>query len=155
MSVDNWSARSPIHLSAYVMWRLNWIHPFFGGNGRTSRAVSYLVLLAKLGYVLPGVLSIPEQIVTNRQPYYQALDDADLRWHRKQVVDVSKMEELISQMLLIQLGGVLDAARRAGYRQVSLTVHPDNPAQHLYAQCGFRKVERRANGFHLMVAPLA
>ena len=49
----------------------------------------------------------------------------------------------------------LDAARRAGYRQVALTVHPDNPAQHLYAQCGFRKVERRANGFHLMVAPLA
>src|SRR5262245_61685659 len=31
---DNWN-KSALHLSAYVMWRLNWIHPFAGGNGRT------------------------------------------------------------------------------------------------------------------------
>lgn len=37
----NWSTALPIHLSAYLMWRINWIHPFSGGNGRTSRAVSY------------------------------------------------------------------------------------------------------------------
>jgi ribosomal protein S18 acetylase RimI-like enzyme len=47
----------------------------------------------------------------------------------------------------------LVAARQAGYRQVSLTVHPENPAQHLYERCGFRKVERR-NNYHLMVARL-
>lgn len=29
--------KSPLHLSSYVMWRVNWIHPFAGGNGRTSR----------------------------------------------------------------------------------------------------------------------
>jgi ribosomal protein S18 acetylase RimI-like enzyme len=45
----------------------------------------------------------------------------------------------------------LKAAALSGYRQVSLTVHPENPAQHLYERCGFRKVERR-NGYHLMVA---
>jgi len=48
----------------------------------------------------------------------------------------------------------LQAARRAGYRQVSLTVHPENPAQHMYERCGFRKVDRR-NSFHLMVASVA
>lgn len=47
----------------------------------------------------------------------------------------------------------LDAARSAGYRQVALTVHPENPAQAMYERCGFRRVERR-NGFHLMVALL-
>jgi GNAT superfamily N-acetyltransferase len=47
----------------------------------------------------------------------------------------------------------LQAARRAGYPRVSLTVHPENPAQHLYERCGFRKVDRR-NTFHLMVADL-
>jgi ribosomal protein S18 acetylase RimI-like enzyme len=47
----------------------------------------------------------------------------------------------------------LQAARRAGYPRVSLTVHPQNPAQHLYERCGFRKVDRR-NTFHLMVADL-
>ena len=48
----------------------------------------------------------------------------------------------------------LRAAAKAGYRQVSLTVHPENPAQYMYERCGFRKVERR-NTFHLMVASLA
>lgn len=48
----------------------------------------------------------------------------------------------------------LNAAARTGYRQVSLTVHPENPAQHLYESCGFRKVERR-NDYHLMVARVA
>ena len=48
----------------------------------------------------------------------------------------------------------LKAASLAGYQQVSLTVHPENPAQHMYESCGFRKVERR-NNYHLMVASVA
>jgi GNAT superfamily N-acetyltransferase len=48
----------------------------------------------------------------------------------------------------------LKVAAQAGYRQVSLTVHPENPAQYMYESCGFRKVERR-NNYHLMVASAA
>ena len=47
----------------------------------------------------------------------------------------------------------LDAARSAGYAQVSLTVHPQNPAIAMYERCGFRKAGLR-NSFHLMVAML-
>ena len=47
----------------------------------------------------------------------------------------------------------LEAARAHGYRQVSLTVHPQNPAIALYESCGFAKREIR-NTYHLMVAPL-
>lgn len=47
----------------------------------------------------------------------------------------------------------LQAARRAGYRRVSLTVHPENPARHLYERCGFREIDRRSN-YRLMVANL-
>ena len=65
---SKWATSSPIHLSAYLMWRVNWIHPFSGGNGRTSRAVSYLVLCARLGYPLPGTDTIPDQIVSIREP---------------------------------------------------------------------------------------
>jgi Fic family protein len=39
---DNW--QSTVHLAAYVLWKMNWIHPFADGNGRTARAVSYVVL---------------------------------------------------------------------------------------------------------------
>ena len=47
----------------------------------------------------------------------------------------------------------LQAAREQGYRQVSLTVHPRNPAIALYESCGFEKREIR-NTYHLMVAGL-
>jgi Fic family protein len=45
---QNWSTKSAIHLAAYVLWRMNWIHPFADGNGRTARALSYVVLSIKL-----------------------------------------------------------------------------------------------------------
>jgi Fic family protein len=41
---------SPIRTAAYLLWRLNWIHPFAGGNGRTSRAIAYLALCVGLGF---------------------------------------------------------------------------------------------------------
>ncbi|MDZ4798664.1 MAG: Fic family protein [Bryobacteraceae bacterium] len=107
----HWSnhATSALHLSAYLMWRVNWIHPFSGGNGRTSRAVSYLVLCARLGYRLPGIDTIPEQIVANREPYYKALDAADAAWGDKRV-DVRAMEQLMAEMLANQLSSVIDKA---------------------------------------------
>jgi Fic family protein len=73
----NWADSSALRLCAYVMWRLNWIHPFSDGNGRTSRAVAYLVLCARAGFNLPGRKTIPEQIAENRTPYYEALEKLD------------------------------------------------------------------------------
>lgn len=97
-------------LSAYLMWRVNWIHPFMGGNGRTSRAVSYLALCARLGYRLPGTLTIPEQIVANREPYYAALDAADASSDYDEHLNLSAMEDLLSAMLANQLLSVHKAA---------------------------------------------
>lgn len=51
------------------------------------------------------------------------------------------------------LRAALDAARAYGHAQVSLTVHPANPAIALYERCGFRKVALR-NTYHLMLATL-
>ena len=34
---DRWHDATAIHLASYLMWRLNWIHPFADGNGRTAR----------------------------------------------------------------------------------------------------------------------
>jgi Fic family protein len=93
---------SALHLSAYVMWRLNWIHPFTDGNGRTSRAASYMVLAIRTGYMLPGEETIPDQISENKKPYYEALEAADNAWE-KGVVDVSTMEALLDSLLAKQL----------------------------------------------------
>lgn len=47
----------------------------------------------------------------------------------------------------------LTAAARAGYKRVSLTVHPENPARFLYEKCGFTKIGQR-NIYYLMTADL-
>jgi Fic family protein len=112
-----WSDRSPIHLSSYVMWRLNWIHPFVDGNGRTSRIVSYLVLCAKLGYRLPGTKTIPERIAEDKKPYYVALEHADRAWKDGHRVDVSEMEHLLQAHLEAQLADIRIQAI-SGHRDV-------------------------------------
>jgi len=99
---DHWDTASPIHIAAYLMWRINWIHPFMGGNGRTARAVSYLALCAKLGYRLPGENTIPEQIEANHAPYYGALDSAD-EAYKNGKIDVSLMEMFLTNLFLVQL----------------------------------------------------
>ncbi len=98
----NLSAKSPIHLAAYAMWRLNWIHPFTDGNGRTSRIFSYVVLCVCLKTVLGGTNTIPDQIVDNRMPYFEALEAADSAWTGG-LIDLSKMEALLGSMLARQL----------------------------------------------------
>lgn len=106
----HWETASAVHLAAYVMWRLNWIHPFADGNGRTSRAVSYVVLCVRLGYRLPGSRTIPLQISENRGAYFNALDKADAAAARGEL-DVSEMERLMEQLLAEQLYSVLEDAR--------------------------------------------
>ncbi len=108
---ERWDRESALHLSAYVMWRLNWIHPFPDGNGRTSRMISYVVLSAKIKSVLPGTPQIPDQITQNRKPYFSALETADKVWSESQEVDVSVMEALLGGMLANQL---LNAHTSAG-----------------------------------------
>jgi hypothetical protein len=39
----------PTELAAYGLWRLNWIHPFVEGNGRTARAVCYFTSMRPVG----------------------------------------------------------------------------------------------------------
>lgn len=106
----NWN-RSPVHLASYVMWRLNWIHPFADGNGRTTRATSFVVLCVRLGYRVPGSNTIPEQISSNKNPYYEALEAADAAYEKQNHIDVSAMETLIGSLLANQLATVLREAR--------------------------------------------
>ena len=106
---DHWSEMSAVRLCAYVLWKLNWIHPFSDGNGRTARAVAYVVMSIKLDSLLPGSPTIPEQIAGDKKPYYSALEAAD-RALKDGKVDVSELEAMLDGMLAKQL---LSAAREA------------------------------------------
>jgi Fic family protein len=107
---ENWEKKSPIHLCAYVLWRMNWVHPFVDGNGRTARTVSYVVLCVRLGSVLPGKNTIPEQIAKDKRPYYAALEAAD-KSNETGDLDLSDMEKLLESLLANQLVSVFAAAR--------------------------------------------
>lgn len=104
---DHWESASAIHLAAYAMWRLNWIHPFADGNGWTSRMLSYVVMAIRSGVEPPGSPTIPAQIVANRQPYFAALDAADAAWAEGRL-DLSAMEQLLRGMLAAQLMSYLN-----------------------------------------------
>lgn len=106
---EHWKDASAVHLCAYVLWKLNWIHPFSDGNGRTARAVAYVVLSAKLDSLLPGSPAIPEQIAGDKTPYYEALESADLAL-KGGAIDVSGLEKMLEGMLAKQL---LNAAKEA------------------------------------------
>ncbi len=103
---EKWQEKSPIHLASYVMWKLNWIHPFTDGNGRTSRAAAYMILCVRMGYVLPGKRTIPDQIAEDKTPYCKALEAADSAWQDGRI-DLTAMKDLLGSMLAAQLVAIM------------------------------------------------
>ena len=92
-----------LHTAAYALWRINWIHPFGDGNGRTARALTYAILCVGFGRMLPGTPTVAESITINHFPYWDALKAADLQWKRGEL-DVSEMEVLLSDLVERQIG---------------------------------------------------
>jgi Fic family protein len=100
---ENWDVLDdPTILPAYAFWRLNWIHPFVEGNGRTARAACYYLICLRQGRILPGKKIVPERIRENRGPYYLALQDADHHWNEGHF-NVSKLADYLVGLLQGQL----------------------------------------------------
>ena len=99
---ENWFDLTPTALAAYGLWRLNWIHPFVDGNGRTARAACYFLVCVRAKSFLPGTKILPDRIRESRENYIAALRAADEAWERG-VLDFSQMEEYIAQLLGEQL----------------------------------------------------
>jgi Fic family protein len=103
---ENWTIiQNPMVLPAYALWRMNWIHPFVEGNGRTARAACYYLICMKFNRILPGSKIVPERIRDNRQPYYEALRAADRAWDDGHF-DVSQLAAYLSDLLKAQLSEV-------------------------------------------------
>jgi Fic family protein len=96
---DRASGRHEIECAAYAMWRINWIHPFRGGNGRTARMVAYLIICMALGHMLPGIPSIPKLIEMRRDDYLAALRAVDASVKREVKDDEPELEPDITSMV--------------------------------------------------------
>ena len=100
---ENWdSIKHPLTLPAYALWRLNWIHPFIDGNGRTARAACYYLICMRTGRLLGGEPTVPELIRHNRLDYEASLTAADRQWHNGHF-DVSKAEMFLDDLVSQQL----------------------------------------------------
>ena len=99
---ENWYNWTATELAAYGLWRLNWIHPFIEGNGRTARAASYYLLCVRSGGLIGGRKIVPERIRDDRKPYYAALTAADRAWEKGDL-DISDMEDYLAALLQEQL----------------------------------------------------
>ena len=93
-----WQSADSIELAAYSLWRINHIHPFINGNGRTARAVCYFVLCVKSGGLLPGNEILPELLRRNgtKDRYRSALQEADRD-------NLAALVELIRELVVTQI----------------------------------------------------
>ncbi|WP_063086139.1 MULTISPECIES: Fic family protein [unclassified Thalassospira] len=96
-------ANEPVKTAAYVLWRVNWIHPFVQGNGRTARALSYFVLCQNLNMWLPGTKIIPESIRETRPQYCEILKRVDESYKKCGSPDLTELTEYLRGLLTKQL----------------------------------------------------
>ena len=68
-----WETVDPVTLAAVIISRLNYIHPFINGNGRTARATGYFALCLKMGGWLPGSIILPELLRREYDAYIKVL----------------------------------------------------------------------------------
>lgn len=100
----SWSETDPLVLASFVLWRLNYIHPFINGNGRTARAACYFVLCLHIGQLLPGKTILPELIKRERPRYVDALRAADQSFVSGNL-DLSALHALLSDLIYEQIHG--------------------------------------------------
>ncbi len=101
-----WEKTDSVVLACYVLWKLNYIHPFINGNGRTARAAAYFVLCVKEGAWLPGGTILPELIRKNRERYVAALVEVD-KSNANGGLNLTPLHSLIQELLTEQLKDVV------------------------------------------------
>ncbi len=99
-----WDTADPVVLAAFVLWKLNHIHPFINGNGRTARAACYFVLCVQSGGWLEGDKILPELLRSNRDEYVEALQKVDDSFDAGKL-DLTPLHEVIAKYLTEQVNG--------------------------------------------------
>jgi Fic family protein len=107
--INEQAQRSTLERAAFALWRFNWIHPFRGGNGRTSRALAYLILCMAERTMLPGSPVMPDLIYDRRDEYIRALQAVDAAAKLSpENPDFGPMVEFLRQIITTQLAAALN-----------------------------------------------
>lgn len=98
---EPWRSASAFDAAALALWRLNWIHPFDDGNGRTARAIAVIVLFTRLQRLPIAQLGKPtflDHLAWRKLDYFDALEAAD-RAYAASTVDISALSQLLYECL--------------------------------------------------------
>ena len=72
----NWEKVDPLSMATYVYWRINYIHPFINGNGRTARVAAFYVLCLRNGGLMQGNPALPALLKREKDACCIALQTA-------------------------------------------------------------------------------
>ncbi len=90
-------------LAAYAFWRLTWIHPFDGCNGRTARAFCYYIICMKFGGIPPGPQNMLALMSKEVAKSYQLLAECDSNFENFAEPDVTPLADYLAELFLAQL----------------------------------------------------
>jgi len=94
---------SALHQAAYVLWKINHIHPFNGGNGRVARALAYLVMVSKVAPIFTGE-PLPAKLKKRKSEYVKGLKAADKG-------DLGPLENLVLECFQQQIAEISSTPR--------------------------------------------
>lgn len=94
---------SPVQRAARMMWKVNAIHPFNGGNGRVARSLAYLVIASDVAPIFAGE-PLPTKLKHRKDAYILGLKSAD---HG----NMQPLEKLILGCFEEQLADIYSTAR--------------------------------------------
>ncbi len=96
-------SESPIHRASFVLWKINAIHPFNGGNGRVARALAYLVVIIDVAPLFAGE-PLPMKLKARKSEYIEALKAADRE-------DLKPLEQLVLACIQAQISEIASGPR--------------------------------------------
>jgi len=107
----------PVLVSGIAQFQLVHIHPFFDGNGRTSRLISTLYLY-RAGHDFKRLFTISEYYDRDRQAFYQAIQGV-----REAGMNMTGWLEFLVDGLSTQLAEVRERGEQAIRRDVLVQEH--------------------------------
>ena len=105
-----WAESDALELAADVLWRLNRIHPFINGNGRTARATCLFVLCLKAGGWFNFNPILPELICKNRSECVEILRSID-ETESNGKLNIQPLIDFLAKLIQQQVDGANVPAR--------------------------------------------
>jgi len=99
-------SQSALQRAARVLWKVNYIHPFNGGNGRVARAIAYLVMVSEVAPIFQGE-PLPAKLRRRKDEYVAGLKAADKG-------DLKPLQNLVLECFQQQLADVSSLPKKNG-----------------------------------------